>query len=381
MTDYPRWRQDDDEAFLAMPKISLHDHLDGSLRPETIVELATARGVWIPHTDPATLAGWFQGTVTEPAIGHWDEMFGILTAVMQDQASIRRVAREFVLELAADGVVYGEARWAPEKHLAGGLSLDEAVLAVAAGLAEGEAAARAEGSTIRVRQLLCAMRTSDRSLEIAELTVRHYGASVVGFDLAGEEAGYPASAHRAAFALLDAHDIPYTIHSGELAGVESLQDTLHTTAPQRIGHGIRIIEDVRLDDRPLAVATAAAQFAAAPRAKTTVGPTAARVRDRRVPLEVCVSSNSGGYILSGRENHPMGLLHRLGFTVTVSPDNRLISATSVSAELRHITRLFGWTMADHREAQRAAARAAFLSEPDRRALLETVIEPWFAERL
>jgi len=222
------------------------------------VELADEQGISLPHQDPGILAGWFQGTVAEPIVTHWDEKFGITTRVMQDADAIARVAREYVLELAADGVVYGETRWAPEKHIDGGLTLDEAVEAVAAGLGEGERIAAAAGRPIRVRQLLCGMRTSSRSAQIAELAIRHHdvGAGVVGFDIAGEERGHPAADHAAACARLHAAGVPFTFHSGEGDGVLSLQQTVHECHAQRIGHGVRVVEDMRLDGRPLDIRTA-----------------------------------------------------------------------------------------------------------------------------
>jgi len=197
----PAWA-DEGDSFLALPKISLHDHLDGSILLPTLYELSEEIGQVLPHSDPETMQLWFAGKYPEPKLENWDEKFAITTRVMQTPENLARVARELVLELAADGVVYGETRWAPEKHTAGGMSMDEAVEAVAAGLTEGEQIAIAAGRPIRVRQLLCGMRTSKLSYAIAELTVRHYGESVVGFDVAGHELGYPATDHVAACDLL-----------------------------------------------------------------------------------------------------------------------------------------------------------------------------------
>lgn len=379
---YPRWATPGD-PLQRLPKVSLHDHLDGSIRPETLIELAVERGVTLPHTDPATLAGWFQLTVTEPVIDNWDDMFGLTTSVMQDAAGLTRVAREFVLELAADGVVYGEARWAPEKHEAPGFTMDDAVEAVTRGLTEGERLVEEQGDRIRVRQLLCGMRTSERSLEIAELTVRHKGDSVAGFDLAGEENGFSVRDHLPAFRLLDDADIPYTIHSGEHAGVESLADTIHLCHPERIGHGTKIVEDFTLDGVPLVAATAVASVRANPDGELVEGPLARRMRDRRIPFEFCVSSNSGGHIVDERRDHPIGLLRGLGYTVTVNPDNRLLAGTCSTREFRYIADEFGWTADDFLEATLAGLDAAFLTQSERRRILEEQILPgyeaWAAE--
>jgi adenosine deaminase len=369
LAGYPRWA-DAEDPLLALSKVSLHDHLDGSLRPETMLELADAQGIRLPYQDPDKLARWFQGGIAVPVVENWDEKFGITTRLLQTPQDLARAAHEFVLDLAADGVVYGEARWAPEKHTLGDMSLDDAVDAVAVGLAAGEQAAREAGRAIQVRQLLCAMRTSERSTEIAALTAAHLGASVVGFDLAGEESGYPASDHIAALRLLDETDVPYTLHVGEHAGLESIRDTLESGSPRRLGHGVRIVEDICLDGRPLTVTGAVAAVAAAgPEAVLTLGRTAAQVRDRGLPLEICLSSNSKGNVVDGRRNHPLGLLHRLGFVVTVNPDNRMMSATSITREMGYAVGEFGWDRETLRTVTRNAAQAAFLPEPERGSLL------------
>ncbi|CAN5180820.1 adenosine deaminase [soil metagenome] len=379
----PRWCPAD-EPFLSLPKLSLHDHLDGSIRPETLVELAAQQGVELPYTDPVQIAGWFQGSITEPKVAHWDDMFGLLTAVMRDADSIRRVAREFVLELFADGVVYGETRWAPEKHVGLGMSLDETVEAVTAGLTEGEQLVASQGGSVRVRQILCGMRTSDpaKTLEVAELTVRHYGASVVGFDIAGEETGYPASDHLAAFELLQAANIPYTIHSGEMVGPVSIADTIQLCHPERIGHGMRIIEDFTLDGTALESRSALRSIEASPDVVPQPGSLAIRVRDRQIPLELCLSSNTG-FIVDSRAEHPLGIFKAMGFAVTVNPDNRLISATCVSREFRYATDVFGWTVADLLEVTLNAVAASFQTAAQREELLAEVILPayesWLAE--
>ncbi|MBK5239204.1 MAG: adenosine deaminase, partial [Actinomycetales bacterium] len=182
-----------------LPKISLHDHLDGSLRPETILELAAEAGIDVPATDPEALKRWFSESSNSGSLVEYLKTFDLTCAVMQTAANLARVARESVLDLAADGVIYGELRWAPEQHLTQGLTLDEAVEAVQAGIEEGIEEAEALGQRIQIGQLVTAMRHADRSLEIAELAVRHRGRGVVGFDIAGAELGFPASNHVEAF--------------------------------------------------------------------------------------------------------------------------------------------------------------------------------------
>ena len=373
----PRWSQAD-EPWAAFPKISLHDHLDGSLRPETLIELADAAGVALPYDDPDTLAAWFAGEVAEPRVNHWDEKFGLTTAVMQTEEAIARVAREWVVEAAADGIVYAETRWAPEKHILGGLPLRVAVEAVAAGLREGEAEVAAAGGGIRARQLLCGMRSSTLSFEIARLTVATYGewgGSVAGYDIAGPEDGFPVRHHLDATTLLDREGVPYTIHGGEADGAHSVWETVHLAHALRLGHGVRVIEDVTLNGRPLSVRTAVREVAAARaagQARLELGRTAQWVVDPRHPLEGWVGSHSAGGVVDRAANHPIDLLRELGFTVTVNPDNRLISRLSLTSEFRTIEERFGWGVAEFSAAEYAAAEAAFLSGPEKTALAERI---------
>lgn len=374
---FPRWARTD-EPWRDFPKISLHDHLDGSLRPETLIELAEAAGVILPYDHPETLAGWSAGEVAEPRVTHWDEKFGLTTAVMQSEEAIARVAREWVIEAAADGILYAETRWAPEKHILGGLPLRVAVEAVAVGLREGEAEVAAAGSGIRARQLLCGMRSSTLSFEIARLAVETYGewdGSVAGYDIAGPEDGFPIREHLDATTLLHREGVPFTIHAGEADGAHSVWESVHLAHALRLGHGVRIIEDVTLNGRPLAVRTAVRDIAAARaagQARIELGRTAQWVLDRRIPLEVCVGSNSDGGVVDGIENHPIDLLRELGFTVTVNPDNRLISRLSLTSEFRSIQEQFGWGVAEFAAAESAAVEASFLSGEEKTALAARV---------
>jgi len=375
----PEWA-DADDPFLALPKIALHDHLDGSIGLSTLYELSAEIGQVLPHPDPATLQLWFAGKVLEPKLANWEEKFTITTRVMQTPERLARVAREFVLLLAADGVVYGETRWAPEKHVVGGMSMDDAVEAVTSGLAEGERLAAAAGRQIQVRQLLCGMRSSTLSHAIAELTVRHHGASVVGFDVAGHELGFPAIDHVTACDLLHRANVPITFHTGEHAGADSVAQTVQECHPQRIGHGTRIVEDISLNGTPLDVRTAVQAVAAARAAGTAMielGPVATWVRDRRIPMEQCLTSNSTGSVVTGIENHPLGLLKELGFAVTLNPDNRMMSGTSITREMRRAVELFGWDTTDLCDVTTTALHAAFLPLPDRRRLLEEVVLPGY----
>ncbi|MDZ4046254.1 MAG: adenosine deaminase family protein, partial [Rhodoglobus sp.] len=234
-------------SITALPKVSLHDHLDGGLRPQTIIELASDIGLELPATDAVGLGEWFAEKSDSGSLVEYLKTFDITTGVMQTREGLIRVAREFVQDLAADGVIYGEIRWAPEQHLARGLSLDHAVEAVQEGLDQGVEDARNSGHSIRVGQLVSAMRHADRGLEIAELAGRHYGRGVVGFDIAGAEAGFPAGNLRDAFDYLAKHFIPATVHAGEADGLESIRGALFDGRALRLGHGVRLAEDVHTE--------------------------------------------------------------------------------------------------------------------------------------
>ena len=374
---FPRWAETD-EPWASFPKITLHDHLDGSLRPETMVELAGEIGVHLPYDDPEMLSQWLCGIIEEPPVDHWDDKFALTTSVMQTEESLARIAKEWVIEAAADGVLYGETRWAPEKHILGGLPLRVAVEAVATGLREGEEEVAANGGSIRARQLLCGMRSSTLSFEIARLAVDTYGewgGSVAGFDIAGPENGFPVRHHLDATTLLHREEVPYTIHTGEHDGAHSVWETVHLAHTQRLGHGARIIEDVTLNGRPLNARTAVKAVAAARESGEAVlelGRTAQWVVDRRLPLEMCVTSNSKGSVVHGIENHPIDLLRELGFTLTVNPDNRGMSRTCCTVEFRRIAEQFGWGVDEFAAVELNAVEGAFLTAAEKNALREQV---------
>lgn len=347
-----------------LPKVSLHDHLDGGLRPETIVEIAAETGVALPAEDPEALERWFTTTADSGSLEDYLATFETTIAVMQTAASLERVAREFVLDLAADGVVHGEIRWAPEQHLRAGLTLDAAVEAVQEGLEQGVQEAAAHGSRLGVGQLITAMRHTDRSLEIAELALRHRERGAIGFDIAGAEAGFPASRHRPAFELLAAAHFPTTVHAGEADGLDSIRSALLDGRALRLGHGVRLAEDIRVerqDDDASYV---------------TLGELAEWVKDRRIALELSPSSNlqTGAIAAWGTElaDHPFDLLYQLGFRVTVNTDNRLMSGTTLSRELALLSDAFGYDLDDLEAFQVNAAEASFLPLDERRELIDTI---------
>lgn len=347
-----------------LPKVSLHDHLDGGLRTATIIEIARETGVALPAEEPEALGEWFRARADSGSLPEYLTTFATTIAVMQTAPALERVAREFVLDLAADGVVYGEVRWAPEQHLRAGLTLDAAVDAVQEGLQQGVHEAAAQGHRLRVGQLITAMRHTDRSLDIAELALRHRERGAIGFDIAGVEKGYPAALHRPAFELLAAAHFPTTVHAGEADGLDSIRSALLDGRALRLGHGVRLAEDIRVerqDDEASYV---------------TLGDVSEWVKDREIALELSPSSNlqTGAVAAWGTEliDHPFDLLYQLGFRVTVNTDNRLMSATTLSRELALLADAFGYDLDDLEAFQLNAAQASFLPLDERRELIETI---------
>lgn len=364
----PSYSSVDPEIVRTLPKVVLHDHLDGGLRPRTIVELAAETGYdGLPTTDPGELEKWFFDAANSGDLPTYLTTFDHTTAVMQTRDALVRVTREAVEDLAADGVCYAELRYAPEQHLAGGLTLQEVVEATVQGAKEGERAAAEAGHRIHARLLLCAMRHADRALEIAQLLVDNYGEHspgegyVVGFDIAGAEDGFPPSNHVAAFDLLRSSLIPVTVHAGEAAGVESVADGLRQGAV-RIGHGVRIYEDIEAEMSGL-----------------ELGKVARFVRDRRIPLELCPTSNTQTGVCDSVEDHPFNLLYELGFTCTVNTDNRLVSGCTMSGEMVKLAEAFDLEYWQLLELTTNALENAFCDQPLRESLEREVIYPGYAE--
>jgi adenosine deaminase len=346
------------------PKALLHDHLDGGLRPATVVELAEAVGHELPTTDPADLGEWFVAAADSGSLERYLETFAHTVAVMQTEEALRRVARECALDLAADGVVYAEVRYAPEQHLERDLTLDQVVEAVEAGFREGCAEAAAHGRVIRIGTLLTAMRHAARSQEIAELAVRFRDAGVVGFDIAGAEAGFPPTRHLDAFEYLQRENFHFTIHAGEAFGLPSIWQAIQWCGADRLGHGVRIVDDIT----------------GAPGAEPVVlGRLAAYVRDKRIPLELCPSSNVQTGAVASIAEHPIGLLHDLRFRVTVNTDNRLMSGTSMSREMTLLSEAFGWGWAELQWLTINAMKSAFIPYDERLAIINEVIKPAYAK--
>ncbi|HEY8452806.1 MAG: adenosine deaminase [Micromonosporaceae bacterium] len=352
------------EEIRKAPKVLLHDHLDGGLRPATVVDLADRVGHRLPATDPAELERWFVASASSGSLERYLETFSHTVAVMQTEAALHRVARECVEDLAEDGVVYAEVRFAPEQHLSAGLTLEQVVEAVLAGFADGTARAAERGRRIRVTALLTAMRHAARSREIAELAVRYRDAGVVGFDIAGAEAGHPPTRHLDAFEYLRRENFHFTIHAGEAFGLPSIWEAIQWCGADRLGHGVRIVDDITTDGGDARGAK--------------LGRLAAYVRDKRIPLELCPSSNVQTGAAASIATHPIGLLHDLRFRVTVNTDNRLMSATTASKELALLAEAFGYGMQEIRWFTLNAMKSAFIPFDERLAFINDVIKPGYA---
>jgi adenosine deaminase len=347
------------DAIKRAPKALLHDHLDGGLRPATVIDIAGQTGYdGLPATDVDELTRWFHTSSHSGSLERYLEPFSHTVAVMQTPESLHRVAYECVEDLSADSVVYAEVRFAPELHINRGLSFDAVVDAVLAGFADGEKAAAAAGRPIVVRCLVTAMRHAALSREIAELAIRFRDKGVVGFDIAGAEAGYPPTRH------LDAFDYiaRFTIHAGEAFGLPSIHEAIASCGADRLGHGVRIVDDIDIAED----------------GEVRLGRLASILRDKRIPLELCPSSNVQTGAVKSIAEHPFDLLARARFRVTVNTDNRLMSDTTMSHEMLALVDAFGYGWTDLARFTINAMKSAFIPFDERLAIIDEVIKPRFA---
>lgn len=337
-----------DEALLArFPKIQLHEHLDGGLRPSTIIELADDCGYdGLPTTDAAALADWFVSTAKGGGLPGYLSTFEHAISVLQTAEAIERVAYESAVDLADDRVIYAEVRFAPELNTRAGLVLDDVIEAALAGFARGSAE-----RSIGIGYIVDGMRHAARTREAAQAAVRWKDQGVVGFDIAGPELGHPPTDHREAFEVARAAGLGITIHAGEADGLSSISAALHTCRAERLGHGVRLIDDIDGDN---------------------LGPLAEEVRAAGVTLEMCPRSNIDTGAVPSLPAHPVDRLLRLGFAVTVNCDNRLMSDTSPTTELRGLVENFGWGIDEVAKVNLNAARAVFAPESVRRDLVSRI---------
>jgi adenosine deaminase len=352
----------DTDSIRRAPKVLLHDHLDGGVRPATVLEIAKQIGYGdLPAHDEQTLSDWFRDASDSGSLERYLETFVHTVAVMQTQDGLFRVARECAEDLAADGVVYAEVRWAPEQHTEDGLTLEQVADAVLAGFRAGEANAAAAGNRIRVGAIATAMRHAARSREIAELAVAYRDRGIVGFDIAGAEAGFPPTRHLDAFEYLRRENYHFTIHAGEAFGLPSIWEAIQWCGTDRLGHGVRIVDDIGEDG--------------------SLGRLAQYVRDKRIPLEMCPSSNVQTGAAASIATHPIGELRRRHFRVTVNTDNRLMSGTSMTREMALLVQAFDYDWTDLQWFTINAMKSAFIPFDDRLELINQVIKPGYAQLL
>ena len=344
--------------FKKSPKVLLHEHLDGGLRPETVIELARENGYsGLPTADAWELAGWFHRGAQRGNLAEYLAGFAHTCGVMQSEAALKRVAYEFLEDMREDGVVYAEVRFAPLLHTCHGLTQDEVVAAVLSGLRRGEKDFGVDWGLI-----LCALRHLDVSLETAELAIRWADAGVVGFDLAGVEAGFPPRAHSAAFQAAKQANLGITIHAGEAFGIESIRQALADCGAHRLGHGTRLRDDIHVH----------------PDGSLALGSLAQFVLDQRIPLEMCLLSNLHTGACAVLEEHPFGLFFKHGFRVCLNTDDRLMSDTTLTKETILATELFDLSLADIEKLTVNAVKSAFAPAAKRSALISKIIMPGYA---
>jgi adenosine deaminase len=351
------------DTIRAAPKALLHDHLDGGLRPATIIDLASEFGyAALPTTDVEALAAWFRRGADRKSLDLYLETFAHTTGVMQERDAIIRVAAECAEDLAADGVVYAEVRYAPELSTERGLTLDEVVAANLEGFGVGAARAAEAGRPIVMKMLVTAMRQAARSVEVAECAVRWRDAGVVGFDIAGPEAGYRPTRHLDAFEYVRRENFHITIHAGESFGLPSIWEALQWCGAERLGHGVRIVDDITVRDD----------------GSVALGRLATFVRDRRVPLEMCPTSNVHTGAAPSIAEHPIDLLRRLRYRVTVNTDNRLMSGVSLSSEFAALDESFGIGLGEMEWLTINAMKSAFAPFDERLRIISEIVKPGYA---
>src|SRR5262245_34753370 len=345
----------------SLPKVLLHDHLDGGLRPQTIIELARDQGYTsLPTADPGELADWFHRGAQRGSLPLYLEGFAHTCGVMQTEDALERVAYEMMEDMRDDGVVYVETRFAPVFHTGKGLHRDGVVAAVLKGLERGR---REFG--VDYGLIICAMRNMKTSEEMAELAVDFRDRGVIGFDLAGEEGGYPPKKHIDAFHYIQRANFNITIHAGEAFGKESIWQAIQWCGAHRIGHATRLIDDITLDSQD-------------PGKSAKIGDLAQYILDKRIPLEICLSSNVHTGAAESLQAHPFGVYYRCRFRVTLNTDDRLMSDTSMTKEFGVAQEVFGLGLDDFEKITINSMKSAFIPYERRIQLIYDVIKPGYA---
>jgi adenosine deaminase len=358
-TDVESFMKLDKSRLVSLPKVLLHEHLDGVLRPQTVIDLAKeTKYAELPTSDPAALAQWFHQGANKGSLAKYLEGFAHTIAVMQTEEALERVAYEQAEDLSRDGVVYFETRFAPVFHTRKGLTHQQVVSAVLKGLERGR-----KDFGVTTGLIICAMRNMDVSLEMAELAVDFRDRGVVGFDLAGEEGGYPPKKHVDAFHYIQRQNFSITIHAGEGYGKESIWQAIQYCGAHRIGHGTRLIDDIAVADGKV----------------VKLGDLAQYVLDKRIPLEICLISNVHTGATPSLAEHPFKILYQEKFRVTLNTDNRLMSDTTMTKEFEAAAETFGLSLDDFEKITINAMKSAFLPYDQRCRLIYTVIKPGYAK--
>jgi adenosine deaminase len=343
----------------SLPKVLLHEHLDGVLRPKTVIELArSAEYNQLPTEDPEELARWFHQGANQGSLPKYLEGFAHTIAVMQTEEALEQVAYEQAEDLSRDGVVYFETRFAPIFHTQRGLTHQQVVSAVLKGLERGR-----KDFGISCGLIICAMRNMDVSLEMAELAVDFRERGVVGFDLAGEEGGYPPKKHVDAFHYIQRQNFNITIHAGEGFGKESIWQAIQYCGAHRIGHGTRLIDDIAVVDGKAVKLGHIAQY----------------VLDKRIPLEICLISNVHTGAARSVSEHPFKIFYQAKFRVTLNTDNRLMSDTTMTQEFEAAAHTLGLSLEDFEKITINAMKSAFLPYDQRCDLIYSIIKPGYAK--
>ncbi|MCB0731179.1 MAG: adenosine deaminase [Ignavibacteriae bacterium] len=341
-----------------VPKVLLHDHLDGGLRPETLIELAEQQKYKkLPTKDPKKLAEWFHRGANKGNLVEYLQGFEHTCALMQTKSSLERVSYEMMEDMKNDGICYVETRFAPILHLDKDLHYDDVLNAVLSGLEKGK-----EDFGVNYGLILCGMRNMKNSLEIAELAVNYRNKGVVGFDLAGEEGGYPPKDHLDAFQFIQRENFNITIHAGEAFGKESIWQAIQFCGAHRIGHATRLVEDVVLDKNGEVV---------------SLGDLAQYVLDKRLPLEICLLSNVHTGAVDKLENHPFDIFYKKKFRVFLNTDDRLMSDTTLTKEYLTAAKVFGITLDDIERLNINAMKSAFIPYEERIEIIYNIIKPGF----
>ncbi len=350
-----------EEIIRKVPKVLLHEHLDGGLRPQTILEIAESEKVELPESDPVKLATWFHRGASRGSLPLYLEGFGTTIAVMQSKAALERIAYEAIADAAAENIAYIELRFHPGFHTQKGLTLEDVMNAVLSGCARGE-----KQHGVKWGVLVCAMRNMDpaTSLEMAELAVSYRDKGVVGFDLAGDESGHPPKKHVESFHFAQRENFSITIHAGEAFGKDSIWQAIQWCGAHRIGHAVRLLEDMAIDDDGKVI---------------EMGRLAQYVLDKRIPLEICLLSNIQTGACPSVEKHPFPILWRYKFRLCVNTDNRLMSNTTMTKELWTIAKTWGLTYDDIEKITINSIKSAFIPYKKRCAIIYNTIKPAFAK--